>query len=102
MQNGKTRSQKYKRKLNVKKIISMTFFSITIGYLSINLTSFLYQLIDKSNEKLSLENQLSSEEAKYLQYEKDVSQLQIPEYLAKYARERYSLSKEGEIIFKTN
>lgn len=102
MQEQKKRSNKHKKKLNIKKLILMSFFSISIGYLTLNLTSFLYQLVDKNNEKISLQSQLTEEEAKYLQYEKDVSQLQIPEYLAKYARERYSLSKEGEIIFKTN
>ena len=42
------------------------------------------------NEKLSDEEELNDE----------INKLQDPEYMAKYAREKYLYSKKGEIIIK--
>lgn len=42
------------------------------------------------NEKLSYEEELKDE----------INKLQDPEYMAKYAREKYLYSKKGEIIIK--
>ena len=57
----------------------------------------LYQLnIEKSN--LQTEYRQLKEKASDLKIE--INQLNDPEYLAKYARENYSYSKEGEYIIK--
>lgn len=96
------RSNKHKRKINFKFLACLLTSFIVITYLSFNLISIISQLTAKQEEHISLKESLVSKEKLYVQYEKDVNQLKIPEYLAKYAREKYSLSKDGEIIFKTD
>ena len=58
------------------------------------------KIIDKYQEKKELEkkyaNLISEEEL----LEKEVNKLQDPEYIAKYAREKYLYSKDGEYIIK--
>ena len=58
------------------------------------------KIIDKYQEKKILEEKYASliEEEKIL--EKEVSKLQDPEYIAKYAREKYLYSADGEYIIK--
>lgn len=67
------------------------------GYLT-----FIYcgQIFDKFREKKLLEEKYAKlvEEEELL--EKEVSKLQDPEYIAKYAREKYLYSKDGEYIIK--
>ena len=58
------------------------------------------KIIDKHQEKKALEEKYASlvNEEKLL--EKEVNKLQDPEYIAKYAREKYLYSKDGEYIIK--
>ena len=58
------------------------------------------KIFDKYQEKKMLEEKYASlvEEEELL--EKEVSKLQDPEYIAKYARERFLYSKDGEYIIK--
>ena len=96
------RSQRHTKKISIQLLlVSIFFFGVTCS-LTIGLISIITQLASKNNEHELLVQTLKSKEAEYIRYEQDVKQLQVPEYLAKYARERYSLSKEGEIIFKTD
>ena len=63
------------------------------------LTNFvkLYNL-NKEKEQREVKYVELQEKTEYLRNE--VSKLNDPDYLAKYARENYSYSKEGEIILK--
>ena len=58
------------------------------------------KIIDKYQEKKELEEKYASliKEEKVL--EKEVNKLQDPEYIAKYAREKYLYSADGEYIIK--
>lgn len=76
-------------------IISIIYFGITLSY-------HIYTIYDLNKQKDSLEQ-------RYEQLQKDAEDLQIeinklndPEYLARYAREKYSYSKEGEYVIKIN
>jgi len=58
------------------------------------------QIMDNNNtiNELSLKYNKLLEEEKQL--ESDVNKLSDPEYMARYARERYMYTKDGEIIIK--
>ena len=58
------------------------------------------KIIDKYQEKKELEEKYATliEEEELL--EKEVNKLQDPEYIAKYAREKYLYSADGEYIIK--
>lgn len=74
-------------------VIAVFLFSL------INYSASLYKLT-KEKERLETEYLVLQEEAEDLKIE--ITKLQDPEYLAKYARENYLYSKEGELIIKIN
>jgi cell division protein DivIC len=92
-----------------KKITSKTkrrlflIFSLTLAVLiafSFNVWKLFSQVIDKNSEAIALKEkikQLEDEEA-YLNVE--VEKLNDPDYIARYARERYLYSKDGEFTIK--
>lgn len=74
---------------------------IFINYIiSITLFSVFTEILDKYKEKNELENQLIALEEKEKELENDVKKLEDPEYLARYAREKYFYSKDGELIIR--
>lgn len=68
--------------------LAVTFISNTIR---------LYKLNNEKDQK-DIEYIKLQEESGYLRNE--ITKLNDPEYLAKYARENYSYSKDGELIIK--
>ena len=71
-------------------IIAMTF---TIG-------KYWIDIIDKYQEKSKLEKELAMLKEKEEQLRVDVNRLQDPNYIARYAREKYYYSRDGEFIIK--
>lgn len=71
-------------------IIAMTF---TIG-------KYWIVIIDKYQEKNKLEKELAMLKEKEEQLRVDVNRLQDPNYIARYAREKYYYSRDGEFIIK--
>lgn len=87
-----------KRRLTVFGTISLVviiYFCFTLGY-------HLYTIYDLHKQKDELEEKYSKlqEEADDLQIE--INKLNDPDYLARYAREKFSYSKDGEYIIKIN
>jgi cell division protein DivIC len=92
-----------------KKITAKTkrrlflMFSLTLAILiafSFNVWKLLSQVIDKNKEAVALKEeikQLEDEEA-YLNVQ--VEKLNDPDYIARYAREKYLYSKDGEFSIK--
>lgn len=76
-------------------IILIIYFAFTLSY-------YIYTLYDLNNQKHNLEEKykLLQKDAEDLQIE--INKLSDPEYLARYAREKYSYSKKGEYILKIN
>lgn len=64
--------------------------------------TFIYwgKILDKHKEKKDLEKEYANLVKKEELLEKEVSKLQDPDYIAKYAREKYLYSKDGEFIIK--
>lgn len=71
-------------------IIATTF---TIG-------KYWLEIYDKYQEKRELEKQLVSLKNKEKELKVDADKLQDPDYIARYAREKYLYSKDGEFILK--
>ena len=97
MANRKRKSEiKRKRRMfllglgSIAVIVTMTF---TIG-------KYWVEIIDKYKEKSQLEEELASLNAKEKELKLDADKLQDPDYIARYAREKYLYSKDGEFIIK--
>ena len=93
-----------KKKSNVKAkrriFLFFIVFGAIIGSLSYSFFSNVGKMIEINNEKHELQNKLVSlkdeEEVLY----SDIKKLEDPEYVARYAREKYLYSKDGELIIR--
>ena len=73
---------------------------IIISYLAVFSLHYCNQILANREEKIKLEknyNDLLKEEE---ELKSQITKLQDPEYAAEYAREKYMLSKDGEVNIK--
>lgn len=89
-------SKKDKRRISFFCILLIILVAILIG---IVFKDWL-QIIDNKKQVLILQKRYSSLLSDENSLESEVNKLQDPEYVARYAREKYLLSKEGEIIIR--
>lgn len=77
-----------------------TIFILLVSYVSY--TSFVYwkQILNNNKQQKELEKKYVKLIENKEILEEDVVKLQDPEYVAKYAREKYLYSKDGELIIK--
>lgn len=93
-----------KRKSNKKAkrriFVFFIFFGAIIGSLSYSFFTNVEKIIEIKKEKSGLNTKLADlhEEEKVLN--SDIKKLQDPEYVARYAREKYLYSKDGELIIR--
>lgn len=93
----------------MKRISRKTKFRVTFLFLGIIISlvvfvssafSYFSQYVKTNDEintlKLSYDEKLEDEEV----LKEEINKLQDPEYMARYAREKYLYSKKGEIIIK--
>lgn len=91
-------------KKGIKTKFRVTFYSILLIIVSIFFLTTVYSTVSKyikinneiKNDKISYKNKLSEEE----ELKSEINKLQDPEYIARYAREKYLYSKDDEIIIK--
>lgn len=95
-----TKKKKKHQHKKMKVLFISAFFIVLIYYLSFNLIDSLNKINSISKEKEELENRIASlvEEEKKL--ESDIQKLEDPTYIARYAREKYLYSKDGELIIR--
>lgn len=74
-------------------IAVLTLMTLTIG-------KYWVTIYEKYQEKKELEQELLELKAKEKELELDAKKLQDSEYIARYAREKYLYSKDGEFIIK--
>ena len=94
---------KYKRqkKRKMRKTFLLGVFSfVAIIAMSFTIVRYWIDIIDKYQEKKSLDKELAMLKEKEEQLRVDTNKLQDPNYIARYAREKYYYSKDGEFIIK--
>ena len=96
------KKHRYTKKTKGRMFIIFLFFISIISTLSYTLINNLKQINDISNEKKSLKEEKISLKEKQATLMADIEKLSDPEYIAKYAREKYFYSKNGEIILRMN
>ena len=79
--------------LGLTSIIIICAMTFTIG-------KYWVEIYEKYQEKKDLEIELTSLKEKEEELKVDANKLQNPEYIARYAREKYQYSKDGEYILK--
>ena len=94
-------AKRKKVKKKAKRLATFGLVSVLlITFISITLFSVFVEIVKKFEEKNNLENELLLLEEKEKELENNVNKLEDPEYLARYAREKYFYSKDGELIIR--
>ena len=93
-----------KKKVKTKRNSSLLFLGLgsvaIIITMTLSIGGYWVEIFDKYKEKKELEEKLADLQAKEKELKLDADKLQDPDYIARYAREKYSYSKDGEFIIK--
>lgn len=93
---AKNTSRKAKRRillLGLTSIIIIFAMTFTIG-------KYWVEIFEKYQEKKELDKELTLLKEKEEKLKVDAKKLQNPDYIARYAREKYQYSKDGEFILQ--
>ncbi len=93
---------KYRKKIKPRKRAFLAVFVscfIIVG-VTFSIGRYWVEIIEKYQEKQDLEQELTALKEKEEELEVDANRLQNPDYVARYAREKYSYSKDGEYVLK--
>ncbi len=97
----KKRKTKITMKKNAKRMLVFGFFSfVIIVFVSVTVLNIVSQIIDKYKEAHELEETMVALEEKEKNLNNEIIKLQDTDYLARYAREKYFYSKDGELIIR--
>jgi cell division protein DivIC len=75
---------------------------IVVAYFLISFSYYTLKIYNLKKEEKSLQSQLNNLKEEEDTLKTDIEKLQNPEYLARYARENYHYSKEGELVIQRN
>ena len=93
-----------RRRKKSKKARRFFVFGVTsiifIGAMTFTIGRYWVDIISKYQEKKSLEKELIALKETEEELKVDANKLQDPNYIARYAREKYYYSKDGEFIIK--
>ena len=95
---------KMSKKKNIKQKRRIFFLGFTsifiIASTTFTIGKYWIEIYEKYQEKKSLEKELLSLKEKEEELAVDANKLQNPDYIARYAREKYLYSKDGEFILQ--
>lgn len=91
---------KAKKKLHLRMICLGLTSIFVIGATTFTIGKYWVEIYEKYQEKKELEQELISLKNKEKKLKVDANKLQDPDYIARYAREKYLYSKDGEFILK--
>ncbi len=88
-------------KKSVKRILVFGFFSVcAIFFVMLTIYNVVSQIVDKYKEAEILEKEMADLAIKEEELNNEIIKLQDKDYLARYAREKYFYSKNGELIIR--
>ena len=93
---GKKVNKGAKRRL----LLWFSIFVLIIFYVSYSTSKYWKEILKNKKETRELQKDYDKLVSEKEILETDVLKLQDPEYVAKYAREKYLYSKDGELIIK--
>ena len=89
-------SKKSKRRLLIFGILSI----FSIGYFFVTLFGYTYSFVSLKKQETNLQNKLVYLQDKKADLKVEIQKLNDPEYVARYAKENYLYSKDGEYVLK--
>lgn len=88
------------RKMQRRMLIFGASSIIVIVATTFTIGKYWVEIYDKYQEKKQLDEQLVELKDEEARLKLDALKLQDPDYIARYAREKYLYSKDGEFIIK--
>lgn len=89
------------KKKRTRRMFLLGFSSIAIIItLTFTIGKYWIEIFEKYKEMQELEIKLEELQEKEKQLKLDADKLKDPDYIARYAREKYSYSKDGEFVIK--
>lgn len=93
--------KKSKKKASENRLMIFgTFSIIIIAFFVYSLFNYIIQVKNLNEEQIKLENNLLALKEKESNLKNEIEKLKDPDYLARFARENYMYSKDGEYIIK--
>lgn len=90
-------------KASKKRLVVFGTLSVfVIGYFIFTIGFYIYNIGSLTIKKENLNNNLTELKREEKILTNEIEKLQDPAYIAKYAREHYAYSKDGEYIIKIN
>ena len=97
----KKSNTKMSMKKSVKRILVFGLFSVcVILFVVISVSNIVSQIVDKYKEAEKLEQEIVLLGDREEELNNEIIKLQDKDYLARYAREKYFYSKNGELIIR--
>ena len=93
-------TKKRSKKVRIRMFFLIVLFTSVIGYLSYNLFSNVNKIMNIKREKSELNEKLANLKNEEDTLNSDIKKLKDPDYVARYAREKYMYSKDGELIIR--
>ena len=93
------KTRKKKKKLKTKSLILFVAL-IFLSAFVLSTYNYVVDIYKMTKEKKELKEELKELKEKEKELKLDASKLQDSDYIARYAREKYFYSKEGEYIIK--
>jgi len=94
------KKKKYSAKTKGRMLIIFLFFSVIIFTLSYTLVVNMFDIKDLNFEMVTLDKEHSLLLEEEERIEADIKRLKDPEYVARYVREKYLYSRDGELILR--
>ena len=92
--------KKNRKKINVRFLFVLVVFSCITAALGYNLFCNIASIKKMNVTKKQLEDKILSLKEEKEVLEGDIIKLKDPNYIAKYVREKYFYSKDGEVILR--
>ena len=94
------KNSKNSKKKRRRLLILGTFSIVTIVFTTYTMGKYWVQIYEKTHEKEELSLELKKLKKKESSLRADANKMQDKEYIARYAREKYLYSKDGEFILR--
>jgi len=89
------------RKKSRRRMVFLGLTSIVIIFtMTFTIGKYWVEIFEKYQEKKELDKELTLLKEKEEELKVDAKKLQNPDYVARYAREKYQYSKDGEFILQ--
>ena len=97
---GKKKKKRKTFKSKIRIFIALIIFGSITTTLGYNCLSNILKIRSMEKEKKNLQDRLITLQEEKETLETDILKLEDPDYIAKYVREKYFYSKDGEFILR--